>query len=126
MSLYLCRKSKKIKFMKKVLIIALGLIMIAPFIYETSVSAEQVLSNSTANKPHYWQGWVNNSGIALYITVYQDNNQCYSYYAIATKQKRPSIGTIDISPTELIVKQTNSNYKRYYVTYDGMNYYFNM
>lgn len=61
--------------MKKVLTIALGIIMIVPFIYETSVSAEQVSSNSTANKPYYWQGWAYNNYFksGLYITVYQYN-----------------------------------------------------
>lgn len=111
--------------MKKVLIIALGLIMIAPFIYETSVSAEQVLSNSTTNKPHYWQGWAHGDFEMLFITVYQDNNQCYSYYAVATQKKLPGITNVpeNISPTELVVKTKNN---RYYVTYDDDDYYFKM
>lgn len=111
--------------MKKVLIIALGIIMIAPFIYETSVSAEQVPSNSTANKPYYWQGWAKATpSFKLFITVYQDNNQCYSYYAVATKRWHiPSNNSRDISPTELVVKTKNN---RYYVTYDNDDYYFDM
>lgn len=80
--------------------------------------------------PIYWQGWAHeNSGMpyySLYITVYRTSNQCDAYYAIASKMKyTTSISKKEYSVSaELTVKINNKG--KYYVTYDGTNYYFNM
>ena len=120
--------------MKKIL-----LIVVAVFSFAIVEAAE--ISNSVANYTNsettasapavYWSGWVQNHVAAwnsrIYIKVYRSENTCDSFYAVATQKEINNLNgpnrTYDINET-LVVKEKGNG--RYYVTYDGVNYYFSM
>lgn len=112
----------------------LVLVLVFALFSITAINAEETENKSnneattetSINAPIYWQGWVrsSNSVDKLYLTVYQSNGMCNSYYAIASKFN-DSGNIIDIEPpVELVVKEWRSGY--YYVTYDGYDYSFTM
>lgn len=119
--------------MKKILLIVVAVFSFA--IVEaaeiSNTAANYTNSETTANAPVYWSGWVHSDATNhLYIKVYRsENNTCDSFYAVATQHKKTSINNaptrlFDINET-LTVKNGSSS-GRYYVTYDGVNYYFSM
>lgn len=118
----------------------LVLVLVFALFSITAINAEETENKSnneattetSINAPVYWQGWAKNisSGVIsnsheLYLTVYQSDGICNSYYAIASKFSK-SGNIIDIEPVELVVKESKSRGGYYYVTYDGKDYMFNM
>ena len=114
----------------------LVLVLVFALFSITAINAEETENKSnneattetSINAPIYWQGWAKwreEPGRQLYLTVYQSNGMCNSYYAIAS-EFRNSYGTFDIEPVvELVVKEgSRSGY--YYVTYKGTDYSFSM
>lgn len=112
----------------------LFLVLVFALFSITAINAEETENKSnneattetSINAPVYWQGWAQSriGSIKLYLTVYQSDGMCNSYYAIASKFSK--IGNIiDIEPVELVVKEGRSA-GSYYVTYDGENYSFRM
>lgn len=119
----------------------LVLVLVFALFSITAINAEETENKSnneattetSINAPVYWQGWAlsGNNVVELYLTVYQSNGMCNSYYAIASKvnkgKDRYGNDKInDIEPVELVVKQSRSGGSSYYVTYDGQNYSFRM
>ena len=119
----------------------LVLVLVFALFSITAINAEETENKSnneattetSINAPVYWQGWAlsSNNVDQLYLTVYQSNGMCNSYYAIASKfndGKDWFTGNdiiIDIEPVELVVKEkSRSGY--YYVTYAGKDYSFSM
>ena len=113
----------------------LVLVLVFALFSITAINAEETENKSnyeettetSINAPVYWQGWalLINSGRKLYLTVYQSDGMCNSYYAIASKFSKNG-NIIDIEPVELVVKESKSRGGYYYVTYDGNDYRFNM
>lgn len=113
----------------------LVLVLVFALFSITAINAEETENKSnneattetSINAPIYWQGWAQLTSTTqkLYLTVYQSNGMCNSYYAIASKFKN-SYEAFDIEPVvELVVKEgSRSGY--YYVTYDGKDYSFSM
>lgn len=111
----------------------LVLVLVFALFSITAINAEETENKSnneettetSINAPVYWQGWAlsSNNVDKLYLTVYQSNGMCNSYYAIASKFNE-SGNIIDIEPVELVVKEGSRGY--YYVTYDGNDYSFRM
>lgn len=113
----------------------LVLVLVFALFSITAINAEETENKSnneattetSINAPVYWQGWAQagNLSLKLYLTVYQSNGMCNSYYAIASKFQN-HYSTIDIKPVvELVVKE-GSRSGDYYVTYDGKDYSFSM
>lgn len=112
----------------------LVLVLVFALFSITAINAEETENKSnneettetSINAPAYWQGWAQSSvgSIRLYLTVYQSDGMCNSYYAIASKFSRTG-NIIDIEPVELVVKESKSR-GDYYVTYDGKDYSFRM
>lgn len=108
----------------------LVLVLVFALFSITAINAEETENKSnneattetSINAPIYWQGWAKYDRFELYLTVYQSNGMCNSYYAIAS-EFRNSYGRFDIEPVELVVKE-GSGY--YYVTYKGADYSFSM
>ena len=95
----------------------------------TQTTSETSLASSV-EIPSYWDGWARkyNSPRRVYISVYRMDNQCDSFYAVATKYYSPATLEVEINK-ELIVKKYSeqSGYLgEYYVTYEGDDYYFKM
>lgn len=111
----------------------LVLVLVFALFSITAINAEETENKSnneattetSINAPIYWQGWAKKGSLQLYLTVYQSNGMCNSYYAIAS-EFRNSYGRFDIEPVvELVVKEgSRSGY--YYVTYKGTDYSFSM
>ena len=101
----------------------------------TQTLSEKSFTNSV-DAPQYWNGWVKRGGSAgrghvndalLYISVYRIDNQCDSFYAVATEYKSSPHGKRTEIYEELIVKYDSKNrLEPYYVTYMNDKYYFKM
>ena len=116
----------------------LVLVLVFALFSITAINAEETENKSnneattetSINAPIYWQGWAKwreEPGRQLYLTVYQSNGMCNSYYAIASEyQSNYNNKKIDLEPVvELVVKEeSRSGY--YYVTYKGIDYSFSM
>lgn len=111
----------------------LVLVLVFALFSITAINAEETENKSnneettetSINAPAYWQGWASSGGsFRLYLTVYQSDGMCNSYYAIASKFIKTR-NIIDIEPVELVVKKSK-NRDGYYVTYDGTDYSFIM
>lgn len=125
--------SRKVKFKNLRKMKKLFLVLVFALFSITAINAEETENKSnneattetSINAPVYWQGWAQkiNYSRKLYLTVYQSNGMCNSYYAIASKVN--DFGNIkNIEPVELVVKEGRSG--DYYVTYDGIDYSFSM
>lgn len=118
--------------MKKILLIVVAVFSFA-IVEAAEISntvANYTNSETTATAPAvYWSGWArgNNSG-KLYIKVYRSANTCDSFYAEATKHEIINLNgpnrSYDINETLAVKNGSRSG--RYYVTYDGIDYYFSM
>ncbi len=117
--------------MKRFLITMVALLSIVIANASETSTPNKSISESSITAPIYWQGWAHESSgmpyYSLYITVYRTSNQCDAYYACASKMKyTTSISKKEYSVSaELTVKIYDKGGK-YYVTYDGRNFYFNM
>lgn len=73
--------------------------------------------------PVYWEGWAQCGTNKLYIKVYRNAYQCDSFYAVGVKFDEGG-PTPEVSINqEFVVKERGDSY---YVTYDGLDYRFNM
>lgn len=83
----------------------------------------------TANAPAYWQGYARAYDGYVYITVYQSYGQCNSFYAEVSKWQH-KVGWNDFVVDDVNNEQCTVKYseykKQYYVTFRGMDYFFNM
>ena len=118
------------------------LMVLSVFLFQTTASfaGNDDNSNKVANEidvliekaePTYWEGWASTGSKSVYLKVYQTPGQCNSYAADIYSNAR-----CDTKLGEAWVKEnpnhdsscmyTNSHCRKYYITYGGSNYYFNM
>ena len=112
---------------KKLLIIVAVLSFTIVEATETSNSVTNCINSETVvSAPVYWSGWAYASSNRIYIKVYRSENMCDSFYAEASTHviynPNGANRTEDINET-LVVKVHRN---KYYVTYNGANYYFTM
>lgn len=123
--------------MKKIILLIMA---IFPFAIAEATESSRTITNcinseKTVNAPVYWSGWAEYKGDndyrKLYIKVYRSADMCDSFYAVTIKLEKhwsdwgsPKRKVEELVPEELVVRESGSN--RYYVRYDGKNYYFNM
>ena len=102
-------------------------------ISDTTQTLSEKSFTNPVDAPKYWNGWVERGGTSrayandmLYISVYRLDNQCDSFYAVATEFKSAH-GTRTEIYEELIVKyDSEHHWEPYYVTYKNNKYYFKM
>ncbi len=120
--------------MKKIIVLLASVFAMSTFNAFAIVEATEISNSVTncinsetvASAPVYWSGWAHHNSNSIYIKVYRSENMCDSFYAVASIHEIYSPNgpnrRMDINET-LVVK---SNKDRYYVTYDGGDYYFRM
>ena len=130
---------KIIKEMKKIFLMALSVFL---FLTTASFAGNDDNSNKVANEievsiekavPTYWEGWANDTGSKkVYLKVYQTPGQCNSYaadiyYLEYGEYVKKGEAWVKENPNyDSSCMYTNSRCRKYYITYGGTNYYFNM